>query len=203
MRCFRNCNMAQSLIQALITWHLTYWKILLSSFLLFKWIQNSHAEAFSCPSTLTISPPSCILLLVSLFIQHDIVFILNNLLVSSPCGLSSLVHFWMSASIFDGLMMPASLLSLLHLQIITFSMLTLMFGRSPLKTATKQLSSRFRSLFSLWCFTETLTSWYCAKADPFHADWYFLYSLTAWEPQMFSVSNRETGPWSLIWGTLK
>lgn len=92
---FCNCNLAKSLIQALITWHLACCKILLSSFLPFNLIQNSHAEAFSYRGTLTISPPSCILLIVplSLFIQHNLVFVLNNLLVSSPRGLSSLVLF--------------------------------------------------------------------------------------------------------------
>jgi len=39
----------------------------------------------------------------------------------------------MSASIFDGLMTPAPFLLFLHLQIITFPMLTLTFGRNSLK----------------------------------------------------------------------
>lgn len=58
----------------------------------------------------------------------------------------------MSASIFDELMMPAPFLLFLHLQIITFPMLMLTFGRSSLK----QQQSNFQVILEVFFFCDAV-----------------------------------------------
>lgn len=92
---FCGCNITWESYLGSYPWHLTHCNNLFSNLLPFKLIQNLHAGALSYPGTLRTSPPSCSVPLVPLplFIQHYLVFILSNLLVSSPHGLSSLVRF--------------------------------------------------------------------------------------------------------------
>lgn len=207
---FCNCSITRSLILSLITWHLTDCKVLFSSvctrnFLLFKSIQIHfstpvHWHYHLLPAVFCYFPSVCLYntILFSLwttFLSHP--HMACHLLFASKCQLPSLMGC--------GCQLPSSCCYI--------------FKSSPFPSLTSCLEgalwngnkATFKSFQKslLWCLTGAVTSWYCAKADPFHAAWYSLCSLAGWEALMFSVSNRDPlfvsstsiGTLSMIWGT--